>query len=170
MISMGGPMALIPDIHRYLVLENNWISDAMFTDSIVIAQAAPGPNVLFLALLGWNMGFQVGGYLSAVFAALGCLLSYLIPTSIFYYLAANWVERNRFDLRIRAFKAGMGPIVVALLIASGVVVAISTSDSGFHWKLWLLVGLTVTLVVCKKLPMLLLLLAGAAVGALGLLN
>ena len=69
LFSVGGPMGLIPDIHRYLVTEHGWISNAQFTDSIVIAQASPGPNILFLALLGWNMGLQAGGYFLGAWAA-----------------------------------------------------------------------------------------------------
>ena len=42
---------LAPDMHRYVVVEHGWISDAQFTSSIAIAQAAPGPNVLFVAVI-----------------------------------------------------------------------------------------------------------------------
>jgi chromate transporter len=47
-------------MHRYIVDEHHWISDAQFTSSIAIAQAAPGPNVLFVATLGWSVAGPLG--------------------------------------------------------------------------------------------------------------
>lgn len=169
LISMGGPVALIPDIHSYLVNQHHWISEKAFTDSVVIAQTSPGPNVLFLVLIGWNIGLNSGSYIGAILGALCCLFSYLLPCSIFFICAAKWVEKYRFARIVRAFKFGMGPIVVSLLIASGVVIAYTSSHQSIHWQLWLLVLLTVALVISKKVSMLLLLLLGAALGALGFL-
>ena len=47
-------------MHRYLVGSQHWLSDAQFNASIAIAQAAPGPNVLFVALIGWHVGLNAG--------------------------------------------------------------------------------------------------------------
>ena len=47
-------------MHRYVVAEHHWISDAQFSASIAIAQAAPGPNVLFVAVIGWNVAGPIG--------------------------------------------------------------------------------------------------------------
>ena len=60
MLSIGGAIATAPDMHRFLVGERGWITDAEFTASIALAQAAPGPNVLFVAVLGWNVGGPLG--------------------------------------------------------------------------------------------------------------
>ena len=54
LMAVGGAITAAPDMHRYLVDGNRWLSETQFTSSIAIAQAAPGPNVLFIALLGWN--------------------------------------------------------------------------------------------------------------------
>lgn len=167
LFSVGGPMGLIPDIHRYLVTEHSWISNTQFTDSVVIAQASPGPNILFLALLGWNMGMQTSGYGLAFFGGLACLFAYVIPSSILFYFTANWVEKNKNSRVVKAFKSGMSPIVVALLIASGVVLAGANGNGQKDWALWLLVGITVLIVVRTKIPMLLLLFLGGCIGALG---
>ena len=54
LLAVGGAIATIPDMHRFLVDNNAWLTEAQFNASIAIAQAAPGPNVLFIALLGWT--------------------------------------------------------------------------------------------------------------------
>ena len=60
LLAVGGAITTAPDMHRYLVDETHWLSDAQFTSSIALAQAAPGPNILFVALMGWNVGLNAG--------------------------------------------------------------------------------------------------------------
>ena len=61
LLSVGGAITTAPDMHRYLVERQGWLTDPQFSASIAIAQAAPGPNVLFVGLLGWNVGLNAGG-------------------------------------------------------------------------------------------------------------
>ena len=61
LLSVGGTISTAPDMHRFLVDQQHWLSDAQFNASMAIAQAAPGPNVLWVALLGWHVGINAGG-------------------------------------------------------------------------------------------------------------
>ena len=61
LLSVGGAITTVPEMHRYLVAQNAWLTDSQFSASIALAQAAPGPNVLFVAVLGWNVGMASGG-------------------------------------------------------------------------------------------------------------
>ena len=61
LLSVGGAITTAPDMHRFLVDRQQWLTDPQFSASVAIAQAAPGPNVLFVALLGWNVGLNAGG-------------------------------------------------------------------------------------------------------------
>ncbi|KDM93582.1 hypothetical protein EE54_06045, partial [Mycobacterium tuberculosis] len=80
---------------------HGWLSEAQFSSSIAIAQAAPGPNVLFIALLGWNLGLNAGGgtgLLAWAFGALGvtiCMVGILLPSSLLAWQASRWGQRNR---------------------------------------------------------------------------
>ena len=60
MLAVGGAITAAPEMHRYLVDETAWLSEAQFTSSIALAQAAPGPNILFVALMGFNVGMNAG--------------------------------------------------------------------------------------------------------------
>ena len=51
LLSVGGAITTVPEMHRYLVAQNPWLTDSQFSASIALAQAAPGPNVLFVAVL-----------------------------------------------------------------------------------------------------------------------
>jgi chromate transporter len=175
LLAVGGAISTAPDMHRYLVDSQRWLTDAQFSSSIALAQAAPGPNVLSIALMGWNVGLNAGGGLQAGWtgwaaAALGlslAMLGTLIPSSTLTYFATRWAHKHR-DLRaVRAFKAGMAPLVVALLMATAWLLTQATDPDGTRPMVWLLAAGTAWAVWKTQLHMLWLLGAGAAVGALG---
>jgi chromate transporter len=175
LLAVGGAITTAPDMHRYLVTQQNWLTDAQFTAAIALAQAAPGPNVLFVALVGWTTGINAGGGTSAGVAAwplggLGVLLAMLailLPSSTLTYVATRWAHRNRERREVKAFKQGMAPIVIALLIATGWVLSAANDDPARDWRLWLLTLVSTLLVWRTKLHLLWLLGAGAVLGVLG---
>jgi chromate transporter len=169
LLAVGGAITTAPDMHRYLVKEQGWLTDAQFTASVAIAQAAPGPNVLFIALLGWNVGLQSGGGMAAaLFGMAVAMVGIMIPSTTLTYLAARWGHENRELRGVRAFKQGMAPIVVALLVATGWILATGGDYSGKEWRLWAVAIASAVIVWRTKLHLLWLLGAGALLGALGL--
>lgn len=172
LLSVGGAITTAPDMHRFLVEQQHWLTDAQFSASIAIAQAAPGPNVLFIALLGWNVGMNAGGMLTGLLGMLIAMLGILIPSATLTYIAAQWGHRNRELRAVRAFKQGMSPIVVALLIATGWILAATNSVQGDalqNWPVWLLTAATAVVVWRSKIHLLWLLGAGALLGWFGLI-
>ena len=167
LLSIGGAITTVPDMHRYLVDERGWLTDAQFSASIAIGQAAPGPNVLFIALLGWNVGLNAGGVpLALLGVALG-MLGALIPSTTLTYFAARWGHENRELRAVRAFKQGMAPIVVALLVATGWILATGNAYRAADWPVWA-VAIASTLIVWRtKVHLLWLLGAGAIIGWMG---
>ena len=167
LLSIGGAITTAPDMHRFLVDQQGWLTDAQFNASIAIAQAAPGPNVLFIALLGWNVGLNAGGVVTGL-VGLGVAMSgILIPSTTLTYFAARWGHRNRELRTVRAFKQGMAPIVVALLIATGWILATADGGTQKDWPLWLATIATALIVWRCKIHLLWLLAAGALVGWFG---
>jgi chromate transporter len=167
LLAVGGAITTAPDMHRFLVQEKAWLSDPQFSASIAIAQAAPGPNVLFIALLGWNVGLNAGGTATALLGLLVCMLGIMLPSTTLTYLAARWGHANR-DLRaVRAFKQGMAPVVIALLVATGWILATANGYELRNWPTWALAAASTVLVWRTRIHLLWLLGAGAAVGAMG---
>ncbi len=173
LLAVGGVIATTPDMHRYLVERNAWLTDPQFSASITIAQAAPGPNVLFVALLGWNVGINAGGagpsgwLLGALGMAL-CMLGVMLPSSVLTWMATRWGRRNSERRAVRAFKQGMAPVVIGLLLATAWVLARAHGLPELDWPLWLLTAITMVLVWRTKLHLLWMLGAGGVLGALGL--
>lgn len=169
LLSIGGAITTAPDMHRYLVEQQHWLTDAQFNASIAIAQAAPGPNVLFVALLGWNVGLNAGGYATALLGVAIAMVGILLPSTVLTYAAAQWGHRNRERLTVRAFKQGLSPIIVALLIATGWVLATANSSSIKDWPVWLVTAVTALIVWRTQIHLLWLLGAGALLGWYGLI-
>lgn len=155
LLAIGGALAIAPEMHRWLVSDAALLSEAQFTSAIAIAQAVPGPNLLFVPLLG----YQLAGLSGAVVA----LASILSPSSALALLATRWGHARRDWRAVRAFKAGMAPITLALIAATGWLLA---SPSGP----WPTVGLTLMTAVLAwrtRIHLLWLIGVGAVLGALG---
>jgi chromate transporter len=154
-------------MQRYLVKEKGWLSQAQFSDSIALAQAAPGPNVLFVALMGWHVGMNTGSTLAAFAGVAVTMLGILLPSTIFTYQVAQWGHRNRELRTVRAFKQGMAPVVIAMLLATSWLLATAGPGRG-SWPIWLLAGVSCLLIWRTRLHLLWMLGAGALLGAFGL--
>ena len=115
LLSVGGVITTAPGMHRYVAIEHHWITDAQFTASIAIAQAAPGPNVLFVAVIGWNVAGPLG--------ALATMSGIMLPSTALSLFASRWGQERRDTRGVRAFTTGLTPITIGLLVATGWVLA-----------------------------------------------
>ena len=175
LLSIGGAITTVPDMHRFLVDEKSWLSDSQFTGSIALAQAAPGPNVLFVAVLGWNIGMNAGGGLAGGASAWGMafagvfatMLGILLPSTTLTFFAARWGHQNKERRDVRAFKMAMAPIVVALLMATGWVLTAGHGPFLENQWLWLLTLVSTLVVWQTRIHLLWLLAAGALGGVMG---
>ena len=173
LLAVGGAITTAPDMHRYLVTQQHWLSEAQFSSSIALAQAAPGPNVLFIALFGWQVGLNAASasglpsWASALLGVSISMLGTLLPSTILTVSVARWGHRNRERRVVRAFKQGMAPLVVGILLATGVILATNQGNSSVHWPLWLLTAVTTLLVWRTRIHLLWLLGAGAVLGGSG---
>ncbi len=167
LLAVGGAISTLPEMHRYLVTQHGWLSESQFNASISIAQAAPGPNILFVALLGWHVGINNGGIAYGLLGVAICMAGILLPSTTLTFLAARWLHAHR-DLRsVRAFKLGMAPIVIGLLMATSWLMAAAQPDPQHDWPLWALSAVCTLVVWRTRLHLLWLLGLGALLGALG---
>lgn len=167
LLAVGGAIAVAPDMHRFLVDERGWIDDGQFSASVALAQAAPGPNVLFIPVLGLNVGLQAGGLWHGLLGMSIALAGILLPSSVLTLAITRWAHRHREDRGVRAFKQGMAPVVIALLLATAWVLTSAHPEPVRHWPLWLLTAVSALIVWRTRVHLLWLLAAGALLGAAG---
>jgi chromate transporter len=155
LIAVGGGIAVVPEMNRLVVDVHHWMSDARFAQLFALAQAAPGPNVLVVGLIGW----QVAG-LAGMLVATAAMT---VPSGLLAYGFSRLRTRLKGSAKLRAVEQGLVPIAVGLILASGLVLGQAAAIG------WLAVMLTIgsTIFVWRTdLSPLWVLVAGAVAGAL----
>jgi chromate transporter len=156
LLSVGGSTVVLPEIYRFLVESHHWLTSQAFAALFAISQAAPGPNVLFVALFGW----QIAGF----FGAWVSLMAMCGPSSLLALLVEHYVG-NRRDLKwMTIVRHALSPLTIGLLISTGVILIRSADHSAGA------IGLTaVTVLVCLRTQWnpLWLIAAGGVLGMMG---
>lgn len=160
LLSIGGAMATAPEMHRYLVVEQGWLSEGDFTSGVALAQASPGPNVLFVPVLG----YQAAGLAGAALALIGILL----PSTLLSLTVSRWGADKQHTLGVRAFNSGLAPISVMLMYLAAWVLAQPYFGERTQWGgAAFLIALTVVVILRTRLAPVWLIALGALVGAAG---
>ncbi|HEY8074368.1 MAG TPA: chromate transporter [Labilithrix sp.] len=77
-VSVGGGLGIVPEMHRQLVDVHGWLDARAFADGYAMGQLAPGPNMLAVVFYGYAVAGVFGGLLAAVLTvAPGALASAL---------------------------------------------------------------------------------------------
>jgi len=113
-IAVGGANTTVPEMHRQAVDVHGWISDLKFSELFAIAQAAPGPNVVFVALLGH--------YVAGVPGALVAITAMCLPSCAIAYAAAGLIERFERARWRSVLQAGLVPLTIGLIASSALIV------------------------------------------------
>lgn len=156
-VAFGGATALLPEMHRVVVEQHQWLDDTTFTHLYAIAQAAPGPNVLVVTLIGWKVAGLAG--------ALAATLAMCLPMSVLIYLLIDRWESFAGKRWQRAISIGVAPLAVGLVFSGATLIA---QSAGLGLTAWGLLAATVVASLKTKLHPLWFIGAGALFGLLGL--
>lgn len=115
LVSIGGANVVVPEIHRQVVEQFAWMDNTTFSNLFAIAQAAPGPNVLLVSLIGWHVAGAAGLAVATI--------AILLPSGVLAFAAGRLVARWADTRWIAIAKAGLVPVAVGLILASGIVMA-----------------------------------------------
>jgi chromate transporter len=129
LVSVGGGIAVLPEMHRLVVEVHGWMDSADFARRFALAQAAPGPNVLVVGLFGWHVAGLAG--------MLVATLAMTLPTSIMAFGFSRLRTRLAGRFWLRVIERGLVPVAVGLIGASGLILAQGTATG------WIPVALTV---------------------------
>ncbi len=129
LFAIGGAVSAVPEMHRFAVEVERWMTDRQFSDLFALAQLTPGPNVIIVTLIGYHVA-GVAGAAVATLAMCG-------PTCVFaFYIGDVWERFKEARWRV-AIQAGMLPIAIGLVAASALIVGRAAAQS------WAAVGVTV---------------------------
>jgi chromate transporter len=132
-LSFGGVNVVLPDAHRFVVDTQHWLTDQQFADFFAIAQAAPGPNFLIFALIGWH----VAGVLGAITAT----FAIIVPAGTLAFIVGGLWHRFRNAPWRRAMQTGLAPVTIGLVFSSALVLSVAADHD------WLTFAITVVTAV-----------------------
>jgi chromate transporter len=128
LFAIGGANSAVPEIHRYAVDVQHWLSDRQFSEAFALAQLTPGPNVIIVTLIGYHVAGVIGGLVTT--------LAMCGPTCVFAYFVGRASDRFKGKAWHGALSRGLVPVTLGLLASSATVIA-TTSDYG-----WLAIAVT----------------------------
>ncbi|MEX3933482.1 chromate transporter [Paraburkholderia phymatum] len=157
LLAFGGGNTILPEMQRQVVEVHHWMPASEFSALFALAQAAPGPNMMVVTLVGWHVAGWAGMLVTSL-AKFG-------PSSVVTLLAMHaW---NRFKDRPwrRIAQKGLVPVTAGLVAASAVLIAQASDTS---WLAWVITGTCAVLAFRTRIHPLWLLGAGALAGLAGL--
>ncbi|MEQ8667280.1 MAG: chromate efflux transporter [Rhodospirillales bacterium] len=116
LLSFGGPAGQIAVMHRILVDEKRWISEARFLHALNYCMLLPGPEAQQLATyVGWLLNRTAGGLMAGIlFIAPGAIV--ILVLSILY---AGYQDLRFVDALFFGIKAAVLAIVVEAVLKIG---------------------------------------------------
>ncbi|ACC73529.1 chromate transporter [Paraburkholderia phymatum] len=157
LLAFGGGNTILPEMQRQVVEVHHWMPATEFSALFALAQAAPGPNMMVVTLVGWHVAGWAGMLVTSL-AKFG-------PSSIVTILAMHaW---NRFKDRPwrRVAQKGLVPVTAGLVAASAMLIARSSDTS---WLAWAITGVCAALGFKTRIHPLWLLGGGALAGLIAL--
>ena len=158
LVAVGGVIALIPEIQREVVDVHHWMDVHTFSTLFTLAQAAPGPNLLLVTLVGW--------YVAGLPGALIATASLVLPPAILAYTLGNLWTRMKGAVWLAPVQNGLNAVTIGLIASAGILLVRAASVSIMAGALS---AVTAVLLITTKIHPLWLLGAGAVLGAVGLI-
>lgn len=153
LLAFGGGNAILPEMQHQVVTVHQWMSAEQFSSLFAMAQAAPGPNMMIVPLVGWHVAGPAGLLVTSL-AKFG-------PSSIITIYALKFWERFK-DNPLRArFEKALKPITVGLVLVSAWLIADASAQ---NLLLVIIVILTAILGMFKKIHPLWVMAVGAGLG------
>ena len=123
-LAFGGASAVIPEIYRQSVVLHHWIRPDEFTTLYALGRTIPGPNFLFVTLVG----VKAAGFLGGVIATLAMAL----PSSILTYSLANFWNKYESALWKQSILVGISSVIIGFICASTYFLIISIDTTYKH--------------------------------------
>ena len=175
LVTFGGAYAVLGYVTQHLVADLGWLTAEQSVSGLALAETTPGPLIIVLQFMGfmagWNQPAPLTPGASAVLGALLASWATFLPSFVFIFLAAPYVERITSAPRVAGALAAITAAVVGIIAALALLFArVVLLPGGFGAPPdWLAVAIAVVawlLLARTRLDLLWVLAAAAAAGLL----
>ena len=158
LLAVGGANSVLPELHRQTVDLHGWVGDRQFSELFAIAQASPGPNVVFVTLLG----FHVAG----IAGALAATAAMVVPTCMLTYLVSRLFDRFKDAAWRNVLQTALVSMSIGLIAASALTIARAADHD---WKTLAITAASFAITYWTRISLLVPLAAAAVLGLAGVL-
>lgn len=152
-LAFGGGNAILPEMQHQVINIHHWMSAEQFSSLFAMAQAAPGPNMMIVPLIGWHVAGPAGLLVTSI-AKFG-------PSSMITVYALKFWQRFKDHPFRSRFEQALKPITVGLVLVSAWMIAHASAQNNI---LVMIIILTTLLGLFKKIHPLWVMLLGAGLG------
>nr|WP_188471319.1 chromate transporter [Hafnia psychrotolerans] len=121
LLAFGGGNTILPEMQRAVVDVHHWMSAQEFSALFALAQAAPGPNMMIVPLIGW----QIAGWSGLLVSS----LAKFGPSSIVTLIVMGGWRRYKDRPWRQVIQRGLVPVTVGLVVSSGLLIANASATS-----------------------------------------
>ncbi|AQT79254.1 chromate transporter [Mycolicibacterium litorale] len=164
LLSIGGGNTVLPDMHLQAVTGHHWLTNSQFADIFSISQAAPGPSILIVALVGYAAGLGTAGVIGGIVGGVLATVAMIVPAAtLMYLITVSWQKAEKSKLRL-AVQKGFAPLTVGLIMASSLVMSRAADHD---WRAYLITAVATVIFLRTNTNPLIVVGAAALLGYIG---
>ena len=108
LLTFGGAYAVLPYVYQGAVENYGWLTAAQMIDGLALGETTPGPLIMIVAFVGYVGAATVGALTATYFT--------FLPSFIFIFMGAPFVETTHGNLKFSAPLTGITAAVVGVIV------------------------------------------------------
>ena len=121
LLTFGGAYAVLPYVYQGAVTHYSWLTPTQMMDGLALGETTPGPLIMVVAFVGfvggWSHAAAYSPLVSATIAA--CVVTFFtfLPSFIFIFVGAPFIESTKNNLKLTAPLTAITAAVVGVIVA-----------------------------------------------------
>ena len=121
LLTFGGAYAVLPYVYQGVVTHYDWLTPTQMMDGLALGETTPGPLIMVVAFVGFVGGWQHTALYSPLDSAIiaACVVTFIIflPSFIFIFMGAPFIESTKNNLNLTAPLNAITAAVVGVIVA-----------------------------------------------------
>ena len=121
LLTFGGAYAVLPYVYQGAVTHYAWLTPTQMMDGLALGETTPGPLIMVVAFVGFVGGWQHAAIYSPLISAIiaACVVTFFtfLPSFIFIFMGAPFIESTKNNLKLNAPLTAITAAVVGVIVA-----------------------------------------------------
>ena len=121
LLTFGGAYAVLPYVYQGAVTHYGWLTPTQMMDGLALGETTPGPLIIVVAFVGfvggWSHATLASPLVSALLAASIVTFFTFLPSFIFIFMGAPFIEATKNNLKLNAPLTAITAAVVGVIVA-----------------------------------------------------